>query len=130
MSKSNYLEDEILDHILGEGARTFTSPATLFLALGTAATDSSFTELETPGSNGYSRQAISFAAASGGTASSSDAQTFGPATSNWANATHFAIYDASTLGNVLYWGSLTTARDAAVDDTIEFAIGAVDISED
>ena len=130
MSKSDYLEDEILDHILGQAARNFTSPANLYLALGTAAADNSFTEVETPGTNGYSRQAITFAAASGGSAASSNSQTFGPATSDWASVSKFAIYDASTLGNVLYYGDLTTARDAAVDDSIEFATGAVTVSED
>ena len=130
MSKSSYLEDEILDHILSEGVRAFTSPPTLFLALGTAAGEATFTELETPGANGYDRQALTFAAASAGSAASSDAQSFGPATSDWANATVFAIYDASTAGNVLYYGTLTAARDAAVDDTIEFAIGAITVTED
>lgn len=130
MSKSDYLELEILDHVLGQGARNYTPATNLYLALGTAASDSSFTELETPGSNGYSRQAITFAAAAAGSAASSNAQTFGPATSDWANATVFAIYDATTLGNVIYYGNLTTARDAAVDDSIEFASGAVTVSED
>jgi hypothetical protein len=30
---SNYLENEVLDHVLGKGARNFTSPANLYVAL-------------------------------------------------------------------------------------------------
>ena len=32
-SASNYLENEVLDHVLGKGTRDFTSPGTLTVAL-------------------------------------------------------------------------------------------------
>ena len=124
--KSDYLENAILNHVLRNTA--LASPGSVFLAIGSRTGDS-FTELETPGQNGYARQAISFAAPSGGSCASSNSQTFGAATSDWASATAFAIFDAATGGNVLYIGNLAAARDAGIGDSILFGNGDITVAE-
>lgn len=101
---SDYTENELLDHLLGEGARNFTSPAALYVALLTAAgadsqTGSTITE---PSTGGYARKAVSFAAASGGSAAMSDATLTWTNTGSTAwSVVGTAIVDATTAGNMI-----------------------------
>ena len=133
---SNYLEDEILDHMLGEGARDFTSPATLFIALTTATpTDASTgaTITEVANSNGYARQAVNFNAASGGSATSNGAITgFTASGGAWGTVTSFVIVDGGThgAGNVLFWTDLDTSRTVNDGDTLNFADQAITVTID
>lgn len=101
---SDYTENELLDHLLGEGARTFTSPAALYIALltATAADSNTGTTITEPSTGGYARSAVTFAAASAGSAAMSDA------TLTWTNtaATAWAVVgvalcDAATVGNMI-----------------------------
>lgn len=147
---SNYLENEVLDHILGEGARNFTSPATLFVALFSNSGGSAATALES-GTNdttssanwgyyeinngSYARQAIDFAAASSGSASSSSTVTFPQATADYDTAgsqgniiTHIAVVDGSTGGNVLFYGALGTTKTVTNGDTFQINSGSLTIS--
>lgn len=131
--KSNYLRDEILDHILGEGARAFTSPAALYLALDTTtatAADTGTTITEPPGANGYARQAVNFDAASGGSADLSSAIEFGPCTTlDWDSVTHGIVVDANSVGNMIYFGAWDTARTCVVGGKLTVAAAALTISE-
>ena len=57
--------------------------------------------------------------------------TFGPnTTSGWGTVTHFGIFDASTNGNLLYWGALTASKTVAVGDSVSFGAGALVVTED
>lgn len=146
---SNYLENEILDHILGEGARDFTSPATLFVGLfsGSAATALESGDATTGSSSnwgyyeinngGYERKAIDFAAASSGSAASSTTVTFPQATADYDTAgsqgntvTHIAIIDNGTAGagNVLFYGALSTTKTVTNGDTFQINSGSLTIS--
>jgi hypothetical protein len=50
---------------------------------------------------------------------------------NWGTLVAFALFDAVTAGNRLYWGDLTDATKAInIGDTASFAIGAITITED
>ena len=104
---SDYLENEILDHILGTGA--YTMPTTVYVGLSTGsfADDNSGTELS---GSGYARQSASFNAAASGTADNSAAIEFPAATASWGTVSHFGIFDALTAGNLLIHGSFTTAK--------------------
>lgn len=132
MSKSNYLENEILDHILGGG--DFTRPATVFIGLYTSdpGDDDSGTEVS---GGSYARvsvtnNATNWPAAAGGSKSNGAAFTFPQATGSWGTVSHFTIHDAATLGNLLYHGALTTSKSVENGDTAEFAIGGITITED
>lgn len=128
---SNYLENKVLDHVLGEGARNFTSPAALYVALFTDVGTGTLANLEagvltdeiSTSGTAYTRQAIDFSAASGGSAASNGTVTWSTATAAWGNVTALAIMDGNTVGsnNVLFYGNLSVAKDIQVGDTFQIA---------
>lgn len=131
--KSDYLEDEILDHILGGG--DFTRPATVYVALFTVTPSDAGGGTEVSG-NDYARVAVTnnatnWPAASGGAKANGTAITFPPANGgNWGTVVAFGIFDASTAGNLLYWGAVSPNKAVNDGDTASFAIGDIDITED
>lgn len=128
MSKSNTLENQILDHVLRNTA--YTSPTTVYLALSTADPTEAGSGMTEPSGNGYARQAITFGAAAAGQIQNTSTHDFTAAGGNWGTLTHFAIYDAVTAGNILYYGALDTARTINDTDTISFASASVTVTED
>ena len=122
---SDYLENEILDHILGTGA--YTMPSTVYVGLSTGSfnDDNSGTELS---GSGYARQSIAFNAASSGTADNSGAVDFPAATGTWGTVSHFGLFDASTSGNLLIHGALTASKTVATGDILRIAAGDMDIT--
>jgi len=157
-SASNYLEDEVLDHVLGKTARNFTSPSTLTIALFTGTASDVLAALEAgtgsrsgtgnwghyevTGAN-YSRKPVSFDAASGGSASTSGDVTFNSANANYNNAagsgssvTCIAVMDeaftpdgsTTHTGNVLFYGQLDNAKEILSGDTFQISGGNLTIS--
>lgn len=126
--KSEFLENELLDHALGVGS--YTMP-TAYVGLYTAAPSDSGGGTEVSGGS-YARVtcASKFGAASGGSSANTAEITFPTATANWGTVTHFGIFDASSAGNLLYWGALTTSKNVQSGDTIKFAVGALTVTED
>lgn len=131
MAKSNYLEEAVLNHVLRN--TTLTSPTDIYVALFTASpTDAGTLSAELAG-DGYARQTATFGAPTQFEGSGRVANTaeilFPEATAAWPEATHFAVIDASTAGNVLYHEALTAPRTAGIGDQIRFQIGALTVSE-
>lgn len=124
---SDYLENEILDHILGTGS--YTAPAAVYVGLSTGsfADDNSGTELS---GNGYARVAATFSAAASGTTSNSAAIEFSAATGSWGTVSHFGIFDASTAGNLLIHGAFTASKVIASGDILKISAGDLDVSAD
>lgn len=122
---SNYLENELLDHTLATGA--YTAPGTVYLSLYTSDPTDADSGTEVSG-NGYARQAITFGAASSGTASNSSEETFTASGGSFGTVTHFGIHDASSSGNLLYHGALTSSRTVGDGESLVFAIGSIDIT--
>lgn len=122
---SNYLENKLLDHTLA--VATYTRPTTVYLALYTSnpADDNSGTEVS---GSGYSRQAITFGAASGGTSTNTGAVTFTASGGSFGTVSHFSIFDASSGGNMLCYGSLDAARTIASGESLTFPIASVNIT--
>lgn len=114
---TNYLENEVLDHILGEGARDFTSPTTLYIGLFTAVTDGETGSVTEVSGGSYARAAVNFNAASGGSATNNGDVTFATATADWGTVTHVGVYDASTGGNLLIYATLDTSKTVSNGDT-------------
>ena len=128
MAKSNYLEGKIIDHILRNVA--LTSPTTVYVALSTADPLDTGAGIAEPVALGYARVAIEFDAATDGVTQNTNVETFGPASGGtWGTLTHMAIFDAITAGNMLYHGILTASKTVADGDSIEFAAGALSITE-
>lgn len=130
---SDYLELEILDHVLGKGTRDFTSPANLYIGLHTADPTDAGTGTEVSG-NAYARTAVTFNAANqpstGQTfADNSATVTFPTANGgNWGTITHIAVWDASTSGNMLFHGALTASKTVNDGDTFQIQGGNLVIS--
>jgi hypothetical protein len=124
---SDYLENKILDHILGGGV--FTRPPTLYLALYTAGPTDSGGGTEVSGS-AYSRVAVTnnstnFPAASGGSKSNGAPINFPTATGNWGTVTHFGVFDAASDGNLLFHGALNASKVIENGDTPSYPVSSM-----
>jgi len=122
---SDYLENEILDHILSVGSYTMPSAVYVGLSTGSFGDDNSGTELS--GSN-YSRVAATFSAASSGTTSNSAAIEFAAATGSWGSVSHFGVFDAASSGNLLIHGAFTAAKTIENGDVLKISTGDLDIT--
>jgi hypothetical protein len=112
MSASNYLARKFVD--LALGGQALSAPATVYFAAFSAPPDDSGSGTELAG-NGYARVPITnnltnWPAASGALAaakSNGTAIAFPTATANWASpVVAWGIFDASSSGNLLYWGHM------------------------
>jgi len=127
-SITDFLEDELLDHVFNGNA--FTPAATLYLCLCTAdptdaATGASMNECANSGN--YQRTAISFAAASSRRVTQNGGVTFPTATGSWGTVSHWAIASTQTYGsgNVYAHGTLAFSRSVATGNTPTIADGEV-----
>ena len=126
-SFSNYLEDELLDHVFGKGSFT---PPTIYVAVSTADPLDSGSGLAEPSGGGYARIQTTDAdwnAAYGGAIDNANAITFNEATGSWGTITHFALMDAASGGNLLVHGALSTSKSISNGDTVRFAAGDLDV---
>jgi len=123
-SFSDFLENELLDHAFGVAA--WAAPATVYLALFTVAPTDAGGGTEVSGS-GYARQAVAFGASVGGAIANTALESFTASGGNFGDIVAIGIFDASTVGNMLAWDSITSAT-VNDGDTIEFAIGDIDIT--
>ena len=129
-SFTDHWENEILDHLFGKGSYT---PPTIHVGLSTANPGDDGAGLSEPSGNGYARVSASAAdwnSASGGSLDNVNAIEFPQATGSWGTITHFALFDASTGGNMLAHGSLTQSKAIASGDTARFSAGDLDVSLD
>ncbi len=119
---SDYLENKLLDHIVGNSA--WAAPGTLYFALYTAAPSDSGGGTEVSGGSyarvGVTNNLTNFPAATGGSKSNAGAIDFGTASANWGTITHTAVLDAVTVGNLLFWGPLTTSKLVSSGDGFKF----------
>ncbi|HEV7375516.1 MAG TPA: hypothetical protein VGN95_12405 [Pyrinomonadaceae bacterium] len=132
MSKSNLLENALLDHVLGGG--DYSRPATVYIALYTSAPTDAGGGTEVTGGS-YTRAAVTnnatnWPAASGGVKSNGVAVAFAQATASWGTCVAFGVFDALSGGNLLYWGMLTVAKPVSNGDTPSFPIGSLQFTED
>ncbi len=124
---SNYLENEFLDHALGTAS--WSAPSNVYFALFTTNPTDAGTGNEVSGS-GYARQAVTFDPASGGTAPSDVQITFTASGGSWGTVNHWAVFDAVSSGNMLFYGPLTTPRTIGDGESIVFNQGTITISAD
>jgi hypothetical protein len=132
MSKTNYLENAILDHLTGNGS--LATPAQLYLGLlksDPGEVDIGTSEIDpTTDDAAYVRQPISFSTAADGTVVSTNDQFFAASAADNA-VTHAGIFDAETAGNLLYYmvvpGGLIFRATGSV---LKFLASFITISED
>jgi hypothetical protein len=126
MAKSSYLDNALLNAVLVN--TTYTSPATVYVALYTATPGPGGGGTEVSGGS-YARTACTFSAASGGSLSNSANCTFPQATASWGTIAYFGIFDNATAGNLLYYGSLTASKTINSGDQLQFAAGGITVTE-
>ena len=151
---SNYLENKILNHVLRYTSSPYVPPASnaIYLALFTGTASDLLVALEsgtsatTAGNWGryeiitsgtaYARTAITFGSdtTTGSIANTANC-TFPTATANYNNTngdgatiTCIALVDASTSGNILFYGLLSNSKEILNGDTFQVATGNLTIS--
>lgn len=124
---SDYLELEVLDHVFG-GA-SYTAPATIYVALYTVAPSDTGGGTEVSG-GGYARQSMAFGTASSGSISNSGSVEFPTATADYGTVVAMGLFDASSAGNLLAYGNLTTSKTVSNGDVFRFNASSVTISLD
>lgn len=128
---SNYLAGKYLNRTFG--ATAYSDPTTLYIALYTAAPSDSAAGTEVSGGS-YARQSVAcnttnWPAASSGTITLSGATvTFPTASANWGTVTDMSFMDASTVGNLMYWGDLTASQVINNGNTAQFNASAISVS--
>ena len=127
--------------ITGASAGAGTGPATLYVGLftanptdtagGTEVTGGSYARVSVTSSlaNWAGTQSAGSTTASsgtGGTTSNNNAITFPAPTANWGVVTGYAVFDASTGGNMLIYSALTTSKTVNNGDAApSFAAGSL-----
>lgn len=131
-SKSDYLENKVLDHVLG--GPDYTRPATVYAALYTTSPADAGGGTEVSG-GGYARVAITnnstnWPPAAGGAKANGTDIVFPTATASWGTIVAVGLFDALTGGNLLYWATLDTPKDVGAGDTARISTGSFTLSED
>ena len=129
MSLSNYTENAILDHITGDSA--FAMP-TVWVGLSTANPGETASGLAEPSGGSYARVAVAglWAAAANGSKSNDTEIAFPTATGSLGTITYFALFDADTAGNMLWYGILTQSKIVVSGDTPKFDVGTLVLNAD
>jgi len=128
-SFSNYLENELLDHVFKTGS--YTVPTNIYIALSTTTIEDSTTgtTITEPSGGAYVRKICNtWDAAASGATENTQVVTFAQATKSWGSIQDFAICDAITKGNILVYGNLGAAKTVASGDTAKFATGDIDVT--
>lgn len=122
--KSAYLRSKMVKLVSNQQA--FSAPSNLYLAIYSSDPTINNTGVEAAGGS-YARQQLSFAAESNGTVQSNTSESFTMPAGTW---THWGILDASSAGNLLYFGSFDIGIVTAGGGSISIASGDISITEE
>ena len=125
---SNYLEDQITGWIAGT---SMTAPTATFVQL--------YSQDPTDAGSAtgalYSRVTVASGAGSwtrgtggAGTITNASAIIITSSATATASATHFAVFDASATGNLLFYGALSTNKTIASGDEVKFNASALTLT--
>lgn len=127
MPSSNYLRGKIIDHTLRN--TTYTSPATVYVALHTSDPTAVGTPATEVSGVWYARQSATFAAqVTAGETSNSNTITYPGVTGSSVTVTHFSIWDAATLGNMIGYASLSSSKTFSVTDVPSWLPGQLAVT--
>lgn len=124
MPFSSYIDNKLLDHLLGSG--TYSKPAALYVALFVGNPLSGGAEVSTSGT-AYARQSSTFTITANAATNASTLE-WAQATSAWGAIDYCAIYDASTGGNMLVSAALTSAKVMGVGDILRIPASELDVT--
>ena len=127
-SVSDYLETEMLKHVLGQGP--FTHPDQYMSLSEADILDDGSGNDEHSGDN-YSRpQVTAWDSAAGRLTANTSIISFPTASGTWGvgDMTHWGIWDAATVGNLLAHGALDVPKGIVSGNTPSFAAAEIEIS--
>jgi hypothetical protein len=127
-AKSQFLNQALLNAVLRNVA--YSSVATVYAQLNTTTSTPTVPGTADADAN-LVRVAATFSAPVGSTVSNSGTMSFYGAGRAAGSATivEVAIYDALTVGNQLYYGSLTASKTVGTGDTASFVAAALTVTE-
>lgn len=120
MPKTYYLDNNFLN--LALRGIPFTPPTSVNVALYTVAPGVGGGGTEVVG-GGYGRQVATFTVPASGQVISTVDILFPVALATWGTIVAFALLDASSGGNMLYFGNLSTPRLVLASDQVRFPAG-------
>ena len=131
MPLTNRSHQALLNSLFGNTSNfgALASAPTVHVALSTTAPTMAGGNVTEPSGNGYARVATTASDWANATdadpsvLSNAEIVSFPEATGAWGTVTHFALYDASSNGNVVGFGALTASRSPDDGDTARFAVG-------
>jgi len=132
MPTSDFLEQKLLETVLNNAA--FPTVSTTYVALHTTSPLDDGSGAECVGTNYVRIDTGAFTSMTGIT----DGQTentaeiaFAQASdATWGTITHIGLWDASTSGNLLYHGALTSSKTIDTNDTFKIAAGDLIVTLD
>ena len=125
----NYLENVWLEHVLKD--TPYTKPSVLYLALSTADFTEDASGAAEPSASSYARAECltAFGTAASNRSITNDGDiTFPTAGASWGTIGYWAIYDASTAGNMLAYGAFTTGKAIGAGQTPKVLTGELVIA--
>jgi hypothetical protein len=122
---SNYLENAVINAVLRN--TSYTSPATVYVALYTSDPTDADTGTEVSGGS-YARTAVTFGAPSNGVTTNSASVTFPTATASWGTVSYIGLRDASTSGNLLFHTALDEAKTVGTGDIFTISTGNLSVT--
>lgn len=122
---SNYLENALINATLRN--TSYTSPATVYVALYTTDPTDADTGTEIAG-NGYARQSVTFGAPANGASTNSTAVEFPQATGSWGTVAYIGLRDASSGGNLLYHSPLDASKTISTGDVFRISAGNLSVT--
>lgn len=130
MSKTDYLEHEVLKWVTGQANALDDGLITPYIGLFTTAPTDAGGGTEVSGGS-YARVsgASKFAAPSGGECANNATITFPTPTANWGTVVAYGIFTASTAGTLLRWENLTSSKAIVTGDAPSFAAGKIVLRE-
>lgn len=98
----------------------YVPPSVYYIALSKSSPSEDGSGVVEPVGGGYTRLAfnrgvVDFTMSIDGIVKNKIRKEFNESTSVWGRCTHYAIYDAATGGNMLYFNALTHARDVDIE---------------
>jgi len=131
-SFSNEMEILLLKHIFKVSA--WGAPTNLYVALSNSTMSDTVhgTNLvgELSGGAYVRKKCNTWTTPSANTISNSIKVEYAQATNNWGTVVSFAVCDHSSTGDVIVYGTLSTAKKIGTNDTAKFATNDIDVSLD
>jgi len=128
MGMTAYLREELIKHTLGLG--TYTPSPTYLALLSGVSDDVTYTEIQTPGANGYTRVLApsgSFSSASNGSIATTGNLSWAAALSNWGTARYIGLFNSSTTGNLLWYSPLAIPKFIALSSMFKIYAGMLEL---